>query len=184
MKNIIEQKVIDNLPFIHIDGLLDDENEFVNSWLKYLLQYAKDFNDSNEVGAILDKTNWSNADKVKGNENHVTFDTDKMTKWLDEGYNNLILIHNHPSNKIFSEKDLLNFCRTEAINTMIVVGNKGTIYFIQKLNGFDKYRLIQYYTDVKKLNEANFTKSEIIEFTLENYQSILNVKFIKEEIKC
>lgn len=182
MKNIIEQKVIDNLPPIYVDGISEEENQFVNDWIKYLLQYAKEYNDSNEAGAILDKTDWNNADIVLGGEHHVTFNTDKMLKWMDEGNDNLILIHNHPSNNAFSEKDLYNFCRTKAVNTMIVAGNKGTIYLAQKLREFDGCKVIQYYTETKKLNKNIIFKSKIIEFILENHQSALNIKFVKEEI--
>lgn len=184
MKNFIEQEIIDKLPCIHIDGISDNENEFVNSWIKYLLQYAKDFNNSNEMGVILDKTDWNNADIVLGHENHVTFNTDKMKKWFDEGYNNLRLIHNHPSNNIFSERDIFNFCKTEAINTMIVIGNKGTIYLIQKLEGFDKYKLIQYYSEAKMHDKNKLSNNKILELTVREYQSILSIRFVKEEVKC
>jgi hypothetical protein len=181
MKNYIEQITIDNLPFVMVNGLSDDENRYVNEWIKYALQYAKDYNNSDEVGVILNMSNWEDYDMVLGNEYHVVFNTDKMREWFDKGNNNLILIHNHPSNHIFSDKDIFNFCKTVAVNTIIVIGNKGTVYLLQKLNGFDKYKLIQYYSDLTYKNKLNFSRGKILELTLEEYQSALNIKFVREE---
>ncbi|MBP3475324.1 MAG: hypothetical protein J6K48_03270 [Lachnospiraceae bacterium] len=184
MKNYITQETIDKLPRISIDGLLADENRFVNDWIKYTLQYAKDCNDSNEVGIMLDKSEWSNYDIVLGNEKSVKYNTDKMKKWLDEGNDNIILIHNHPSDNIFSDRDIFNFCKTDAINTLIVAGNKGSIYLLQKLNGFDKYKLIQYYSDAISDNKGRYSRRKILEFTLTTYESMLQIKFEKEVISC
>lgn len=184
MKYTIDQKILDNLPFIQINSLSLEENAFVNNWIKYLLYYAKNYNNSNEVGVILDITNWENTDIVLGYEHHVKFNTDKMIKWLDEGNDNLIIIHNHPSNNIFSEKDLLNFCMTQSINTMIVAGNKGTIYFVQKLNGFNKFKVIMNYFTAKKLNNKNIPANKFMESILSSNQAALKIKFKKEEIKC
>lgn len=184
MKNYIEQRTIDNIPHIKVAGLLDDENRFVNEWIKYTLQYAKDSNDSNEVGVMLDKSNWNNYDTVLGEEKKVRYNTDKMQKWQDEGNDNLILIHNHPSNHIFSDRDIFNFCKTQAVNTLIVVGNKGTIYLLQKLVDFDKFLLIQYYSVAIDKNKYRYTRCEILENTLRKYQSKFNVKFEREDIVC
>lgn len=181
MKYYIEQKVIDNLPYVNMKGMSEDENRYVNEWIKYALQYAKDENDSNEVGVMLDKAEWNHYDTVLGNEKSVKYNTEKMKKWLDEGNDNIILIHNHPSNKIFSDKDIFNFCKMDAVNTIIVAGNKGNIYLLQKLEGFDKYKLIQYYSD-SIIREGRFPREKILESTLENNESELRVKFVKEAI--
>ena len=182
MFHCITQDIIDNLPSISIDGITQDENRFVNDWLKFALQYSKDCNNSNEIGVMLDKTDWNNYDYVCGTKNKVVFNTAKMIEWLDKGNNNLILIHTHPSNNIFSDKDLYNFCRTVAENTLISVGNKGTMYLIQKMEGFDKYKVIQYYSESTRLNKHKLPRRKILEFTLITYQDKLNIKFEKETI--
>lgn len=184
MKRIIEQGVIDKLPFVNFEKFTEDENRFVNEWIKYVLQYAKEYNASNEVGVILDRTNWNNYDVISGTEHYVKYNTENMKKWLDEGNNNLIVIHNHPSNSIFSERDVFNFCKTQAVNMLIVVGNAGTIYVMQKLKGFDKYKLIQYYSGALDKDKNNVSRGEILEKTLQEYQEVLNINFIKEEIVC
>ena len=180
--NCIAQNVIDNLPIIRLEGITQDENRFVNDWLKFALQYAKDCNNSNEVGVMLDKTDWNNFDYVCGTKDKVIFNTDKMVKWQDKGNNNLVFIHTHPSNSIFSNKDFYNFCRTISLNTLIVVGNKGTVYMIQKLDGFDKYKVIQYYSESTRLNKHKFSRRKLLELTLITYQDKLNIKFEKETI--
>lgn len=182
MKNYIEQDTIDNLPKIELEGLSDDENRYINEWIQYALQYSKDCNDSNEVGVMLDKTDWSNYDTVLGKEKSVKYSTEKMREWLDSGSDNLVIIHNHPSNTIFSDRDVNNFCKTKAVNTMIVVGNKGTIYVLQKLDGFDKYKLIHYYSVSTTLNKNKLKRSEILQRTLEVYQSEIKFKFRREDI--
>lgn len=182
MKVLIEQDTIDHLPTVHIDGLSDDENRYVNEWVKYLLQYAKDNNQSNEVGIMLDKANWGNYDIVIGTERQIRFNTEKMLKWQDEGNDNLILIHNHPSDTIFSERDIFNFCKTQAVNTLIAAGNRGTIYLLQKLDGFNKFRFIQCYADAVEKGRDKSDKKQLLENTLQLCQNRLNVKFEKEAI--
>lgn len=182
MKNYITQNVIDNLPSVHMSGLLEDENRFVNDWIKYTLQYAKDYNDSNEVGVMLDKTEWNNYDIVLGSEKSVKYNTEKMKKCLEDGNDNIILIHNHPSNHIFSDRDIFNFCKMDAVNTIIVIGNKGSIYLLQKLNGFDKYKLVQCYSDAIEHNRGKCDRGKILEVTFKEYETALHIQFEKEEI--
>lgn len=100
-KNMIRQEIIDNLPEISIMGMNAIENEYVNGWIKYALQYAKDYNNSNEVGIMLDKSDWDIYDIVVGTENYVRYN---ISGELEEGNSSLILIHNHPSNHIFSKR--------------------------------------------------------------------------------
>lgn len=182
MKNYIEQDLINSLPQIEIVGLSDDENRYVNEWIRYTLQYAKDYNDSNEIGVMLDRSDWSQYDIVLGNERSVLYNTEKMKEWLDTGYDNLIIIHNHPSNTIFSDRDINNFCKTQAVNTMIVVGNKGTIYVLQKLEEFDRDKLLRIYSVKSIMNKHKSKRSEILQYTLESYQSKIKYKFRREDI--
>lgn len=54
---------------------------------------------------------------------------------LDEPF---ISIHNHPSNKSFSELDLSHFVTTENMAGMCVVGNSGeNVYILKKAEGFN-----------------------------------------------
>lgn len=184
IKHFIEQETVDKVPKVSVSGFSEDENRYINEWIKYTLQYAKDFNDSNEVGIMLDKTDWNNYDIVLGGEKRVKYNTDKMQKWQDEGNDNLVLIHNHPSNHIFSDRDIFNFCRTQAVNTLIVVGNKGTVYLLQKLSGFDKYKLIQYYSDAVDKSKHILSRGRILELTLEMYQMECGIKYEKEDVIC
>ncbi len=71
--------------------------------------------------------------------------------------------------------------KTDAVNAIIVVGNKGSIYLLHKLNGFDKYKLIQYYSDVTSRIKGKYDKGEILEITLRKYESELHIQFEKEE---
>ena len=180
-KNMIRQEVIDNLAKIFIIGMDADENEYVNAWIKYALQYAKDYNDSNEVGIMLDKSNWDIYDIVVGTENYVRYN---MPEYLEERSGNLILIHNHPSNHIFSDRDIFNFCKTQTVNALIVAGNMGNVYFLQKMQKFDKYKMIEYYSKETERNKSVWSRERILDHVLQEYQSILNIRYIKEEMIC
>lgn len=180
-KYMIRQEVIDNLPEIFIRGMNTDENEYVNAWIKYTLQYAKDYNDCDEVGIMLDKSNWDTYDIVTGTENYVKYN---IPRCLEKGNGNLILIHNHPSNHIFSDRDIFNFCKTQAVNTLIVAGNLGNVYFLQKLKRFDKYKMIEYYSKETVKKNSVWSREKILDHVLQEYQSVLNIRYIKEEMTC
>lgn len=180
-KNMIRQEIIDNLPEISIMGMNAIENEYVNGWIKYALQYAKDYNNSNEVGIMLDKSDWDIYDIVVGTENYVRYN---ISGELEEGNSSLILIHNHPSNHIFSDRDIFNFFKTKAVNTLIVVGNRGNIYFLQKLQKFDEYKMIEYYSKEIEKNKYVWSREKILDHVLQENQSVLNIRYVKEEMTC
>lgn len=177
----IEQHIIDDLAKIYLNTFSKEENIFINEMIKYTLQYAQTENNSSEVGIMLDIVDWNHYDVVCGTYKSVKFNTDKMRKALDECNNQLILIHNHPSNKIFSDKDIFNFCKATAVNMLIVVGNKGSIYIVRKKEQFDKYKLIEYYSMETDKNKDKLPRNMIIEQTLKIYHDEIGIEFIKEE---
>ena len=61
--------------------------------------------------------------------------------------NSLIFLHNHPKNRIFSERDLESFMAADGILLMGVVCNNGTQYFMSKNNQFDKEEALNYIID-------------------------------------
>ena len=78
-----------------------------------------------------------------------------------------IIIHNHPSNEIFSYEDLKAFLWRDTADAASVVGNSGNVYFIRKLDSFDGFRFW------KDLNTAlyPFMKAQ----TVENYQECIKI---------
>lgn len=62
------------------------------------------------------------------------------------------------------------------------MGNKGSVYLLQKLSGFDKYKLIQYYCNAVDNNKGNYTKAKILDITLRKYQHVLNIKYEGQEV--
>lgn len=180
-KNMIRQEIIDNLPEISIMGMNAIENDYVNGWIKYALQYAKDYNNSNEVGIMLNKSNWNIYDIVVGKENYVKYN---IPECKEERNGNLILIHNHPSNHIFSDRDIYNFCKTQAVNVLIAAGNKGSIYALQELRKFDKYKTVECYLKETDKNKSIWSREKILDHVLHEYQSVLNVHYVKEEMTC
>jgi len=175
--NIITQSIIDNIKPINISSFNQDENDYINEWIKVLLEFSMDENNSYEVGVILDTLDWAQYDKVKGKEHSVKFDTDKMRAWLQNYNDRLILIHNHPSDKTFSERDLLNFARTKSIHMLIVVGNKGSIYTLRKLTNFDKLQFAKQLSKVLSFYKGKMAKHQIIRSMLNKYDSKLGYEY-------
>lgn len=175
----INQDTIDSLERIFLDGLTEEENRFINEWIAYTLQYAKTVNDSCEVGIMLDMEEWCNYDIVLGSKSSVSFNTDKMKRCFEEYANRLILIHNHPSDAIFSDRDIFNFCKAEAVHMLIVAGNRGSIYVIRKCENFNKYLLIDYYSIETERVNGQKSRAEILEQTLVKYQQEIGIEYIR-----
>ncbi|MBQ9928088.1 MAG: hypothetical protein IJO65_08915 [Lachnospiraceae bacterium] len=173
----IRQEVIDGLPRIYLKSFSHDENDYLNEWMAYALRYAKENNDSGEIGILLDVQEWSNYDIVIGTRNKVSFNTQKMKMCLKTQKNRYILIHNHPNNKIFSDRDIFNFCKMEAVMGMIVVGNQGSIYAIIKKDNFDKFCLIEQYEKELTENRQVHDREFVLQKTLEKYQDVAGFEF-------
>ena len=78
-----------------------------------------------------------------------------------------IIIHNHPSNEIFSYEDLTAFLMRDTADVTSVIGNSGNVYFLAKLDGFDGFRFW------KDLNTAllPFMDAQAVE----NYQECVKI---------
>lgn len=119
---------------------------------------------------------------MTGTEHDVKYNTDNMRKWVENGNDNLVLIHNHPSNRIFSDRDIFNFCKTKAVNIMIVVGNRGNIYCLQKQHKFDKFKMMECYSNVTEMYRYRWPREKILDYVLQQYQQLLSIQYAKAEI--
>lgn len=98
----INRVSIKNLPY-------HDENtcKILEFYSKQLLQVARDENDSNECGILLDSFDLTRSQWFKGIENKVQLTVNKLHRYL--------FLHNHPSCSSFSKTDLVSFADNDGI---------------------------------------------------------------------
>lgn len=155
----IRADVIKNMPSIEMSSFSTEENNYINDWIKYLMQFSMENNRSLEVGVLLDRVKMGEYELVTGSYNSVVFNTDRAQRWFRRYDRGVILIHTHPSNKTFSERDLINFARMSAIGIMIAVCNNGNVYIIEKHEGFDNKKFIRSILDI--IEECNYKYNDI-----------------------
>ena len=72
--------------------------------------------------------------------------------------NSLLFFHNHPKNSCFSEKDLESFMISDAIKMMSVVCNNGRLYYLIKMDTFDKCEALMHYETIYSKIESGSVK--------------------------
>lgn len=147
----ITDKAIENVKVPEYpDEVLDRE------WLKTesqsVLQYSKDNNESMEVAKLY------NADKgylntIKGTKNEIDLNVPEFSKTS-------ILIHNHPSNKSFSNVDIVTFLSSNKLTHMVVVKNNGNLEMIVKNSLYDRRQAVIEYKRLEKKYSVAIAKDE------------------------
>lgn len=160
-KMIINQGCIDSIKRVVIPGFDEEEIDTIKDLHKKLLKRSMQKNDSNEVGMLVNLQDWSDI-MVEGTENGVTLKIDAIARELlcTAPKNSLLFFHNHPKNSWFSEKDLESFLTSDAIMMMSVVCNNGRLYFLMKMQTFNKYAALSNYDIIYE----NTEKGSVQEF--------------------
>lgn len=152
-------KYLDNIKRIDIPDFDDEESEIIKELHKKLLKRSMNKNDSNEVGMLVNLQDWTNI-MINGTENGVTLKKDKAASNLicTAPKNSLLFFHNHPKNSCFSEKDLESFMISDAIKMMSVVCNNGRLYYLIKMDTFDKCEALMHYETIYSKIESGSVK--------------------------
>jgi hypothetical protein len=148
---------ITKIPRIKFHGFTPDDNRFIQDQHKLLLTMAKEENDSNEVGMLVDIINW-NTWIIMGNGNEVeTRDNPEAYKAL-KSYrkNQLLFMHNHPSTGTFSGTDFKTFCNNNSLFIITVVGNDGNVRTLTKENNFNPENALLYYNHLATVKYKNY----------------------------
>lgn len=132
----IEERDIDRVPCTHIldnGGVLDKR---LQSFHKRLLKIAKEKNNSNEVGILIDIKDWSYL-VIKGDKGSIKMDSNpEFYSFLAKAqWRSLIFLHNHPNNTCFSEQDIETFLDDERFYLVTAITNSGNIHIMMK-DGF------------------------------------------------
>ena len=145
----INRVSIKNLPY-------HDENtcKILEVYSKQLLQVAKDKNDSNECGVLLDSFDLTRNQWFKGTETKVqlTVNLDDYVKYSkDLHMHRYLFLHNHPSCSSFSKTDLVSFVDNDGIYFVMALQNNGIANILIKTSALPK--------SAKAIKDLNFKES-------------------------
>ncbi len=148
---VITDIAISKVPRTHLQGFNFEENGFIQEQHKRLLETAKEYNDSNEVGILIDIINWDTW-LIMGERNNIEMkhNPEAYEAMISHGKNTLMFMHNHPSTSTFSGTDFKTFCNYDSLYFMTVVGNDGSVWVLTKQNGFDSGAALSYYAELAK----------------------------------
>jgi hypothetical protein len=141
---------------VNLPGFDVEETVKIQKLHKKLLTRAKNKNNSNEVGMLVNLRDWSDI-MVNGTEEGVTLKGEKKACELlcTAPKNSLLFFHNHPKNSLFSEKDLESFMTSDAIWMMSVVCNNGRLYFLIKTDKYNREKALAYYEQIFETGEKD-----------------------------
>ena len=130
----ITQETINNVIKFKYPGLNDTQNNIMQQRQMELLQYARDYNNSNEVALILDE-NLNIVDRVKGSESVIDSPPSILTigkAWV---------LHNHPHCGPLSFLDVSVLLDFSNVYGMCRIGNNGQIEALTKGPAYDRTKI-------------------------------------------
>ena len=104
--------------------------EFIHYHCQRLLEIAMEKNDSKEVARAVNLDTFEVLNPVFGNERSVDIEAlvDQM-RGTDYAF---LVMHNHIIGSHFSRRDIKTFIDADNISILIVLGNDGSIFIIEK----------------------------------------------------
>ncbi len=138
-KVFITDIAIDKVHKVIFNGVSDEIADQVQQAHKKLLRFAKEQNDSNEVSCFLDLTNGMQSEFVKGDQTSIDFEASaECYHWIrTKPEKSLMLLHNHPGQSYFSDRNIATFLLNQSIGAMSIVTNQGKVWVISKGNKYN-----------------------------------------------
>lgn len=139
-KVAITDIAVNKVPKVSFGNISDEMAGTVQQAHKDLLKFSKEQNDSNEVAGLLDLRTGEKNPFVKGDSASVNIEADATSyHWLRTmPEKSIMLMHNHPGQSYFSMNDIRLFLAYDAIGTMSIVTNQGTVWAISKTEKFNR----------------------------------------------
>ena len=155
---IISDKAIENIQKVNIAGYTDEQCTVIQQQHKELLKYAKDNNNNNEVAFVFRKDLTDRAEFI-GSDESLDFGSGLFGKGKD-----LFVMHNHPRNSSFSDRDIMFLLQNDSVHTLTIVKNNGLVETLSKTIAYDKRTAItelsrQYKKHIKVGNEDEISKA-------------------------
>lgn len=161
----ITDNAISKVPNVSIDGFSDEQNTFIQNQHKDLLKYARDNNDNKEVAFVFRK-DLTDRTVFLGNDDVIDFGNG-----LDGKGDGLFVMHNHPRNSSYSDRDIKFIISDENIKTISIVKNNGNIEILSKSGVYDSQTAKNYFSRAYKKIVKNGKEQEItkaIQYFLEH----------------
>lgn len=162
-ENLIVQSVIDGLTkpvFVTIQN--EQVIDYIFEYCKNLLSYSMNRHGSKEMAYAINLNTLDFVGAEFGTSNSV--DISSLIDKMGDSECIFIVLHNHPSNGPFSPRDLSTFFNIPNLAILMVIGNKGAIYTIEKT---DKRVLDDSFKAIKKIlfqyRRGNLSFEDVVE---------------------
>jgi hypothetical protein len=127
----ITQDVIDNLNKPSFDTISNVEViDYIYKFCKKMLEYSKNRYDSREMACAINLDTLELIGATFGTVRSI--DIGSLVIQMNKESASYIVMHNHPSDLGFSARDLNTFVMTTNIAILMILGNKGSIYTLEK----------------------------------------------------
>ena len=130
----ITDKAIESVPKIKIDGYTDEQCELIQQHHKELLKYSRDNNNSKEVAFVMDSSMSSRKEFI-GSDDKLDFGSELYGK-------DLFVMHNHPRNSSFSDRDIRFIIENDNIKTLTIIKNNGSVEVLTKSGVYEKRKAL------------------------------------------
>ena len=145
-ENRILQTVIDNLRKPQFATISEDiVVDYIFEYSKKLLSYAMTKHGSKEMAYAINLNTLDFIGAEFGTSKSVNIAS--LVDRIDDSECIFIVLHNHPSDGPFSARDLNTFFITPNMAVLMVIGNKGSIYTIEKT---ERELINDNYMEIKK----------------------------------
>lgn len=151
----ISQQVLDNLRSPDLDFLTKVQNETLRQGMKNLLKRVDGTPEGTECAYYYDMRakflKWEMGEPGKSSVNVYNPRVDYIT------------MHNHPSGGTFSPGDIGSFVKNDNMRAILIVGNNGEQYILQRDQSFDRDNFSKDYADyLYKLRDQDIDLVEIL----------------------
>ena len=144
---------IERVPNVKISGYTDEQCSIIQQQHKELLRYSRDSNESKEVAFVFD-SELNNRKEFKGSDDKLDFGSTLYGK-------ELFVMHNHPRNSSYSDRDIQFIIGNDNIKTLSVIKNSCNIETLTKSDIYDKGRALVELKRCYKKYVKNGTDEEI-----------------------
>ncbi len=151
----ITDTAIKNVKKAEISGFSDKQNDYIHNQHKELLKYARGNNDNKEVAFVF-RNDLSGKEIFKGDNDTVDFGNALIGKG-----DGLFVMHNHPNNSTFSDRDVRFIVSEGNIQSISVVKNNGGIEVLTKSAEYDEQNTITHLKRAFKKYVNNDSDEEI-----------------------
>jgi hypothetical protein len=150
----ITDKAIESVPLVKIPEYSLDESVKIQKEHKALLKYSKDNNNNGECAFVL-SNGLNNKKEFVGTDDMLDFGSNGLVG------SNLFIMHNHPRNSSFSDRDVIILLDNANVKALSIVKNNGKVEVLVKNNDFSLQKAKTELSRCYKKYVKKYTNEEI-----------------------